>query len=171
MAFQTFTNTTIAHELNAGDGWYAALEFEDGTVIFSDTLTEILGELLDGYGEDITSEAGAEQAFNARVDFAVRQANARQGLLALIATDDGDFDPEVESEDTLTAIFSDRDEYIPVVELWDGKVPLVLISTEYEPFTEIPKPTGNVQWVNPATDLTLLSSLAELGAFELRILG
>lgn len=167
MAFQTTTNTTIDHELNEGDGWYAALESADGTVIFADSLTEILGQLIDGYVAS-TSEEGAVQAFNDRVDYAVRQANVRQGMFALMATDDGQFDPDVESEETLTAIFADRDEFVPVVELWAGHVPLVLIETEYAPYTDVPRPAGNVRWVNPATDLTLLRSLAAFGDFELR---
>ena len=170
MASQTITNTTIENSLNESDQWYAALELEDGTVTFADTIAELVGAVIEGYDPEV-SEDGIVQAFNDRTDFAVQQANARQGLLALVAADEGEFNPDEESEESLTAIFADRDEFVPVVELWAGKVPLVLIATEYAPYSEIPRPDGNVQWIDPYTDLTLLTSLAALGVLQVRVLG
>jgi hypothetical protein len=167
MASQTFTNTTIANEYRSTDTWYAGIELEDGTVTLADTVTELLASIMVDY-EPEESLDGVEAAFEARTDFAVLQANMRQGLLALIATDQGAFNPDEESEETLTAIFSDRDVFVPRVELWDGKVPLVLVSTEYAPYSEVPRPTGNVEWIDPFTDLTLLTTLEKLGNFTVR---
>ena len=47
-------------------------------------------------------------------------------------------------------------------------MPLVLIETDYEPFTQRPLPTGNIAWLNPYTEETFLESLdvAGVASFE-----
>ena len=82
---------------------------------------------------------------------------------------EGDFDPEVESEAVLTAIFAEKDQAVLDIEEWDHKMPLFLIATDYAPYTKVPAPKGNVLWIDPATELTLLLSLQALGDFELLV--
>lgn len=54
---------------------------------------------------------------------------------------------------------------------WQHVVPLVLIATDYLPFTGREAPTGNVLWLDPSTEVTYLRSLARLGILEFRVHG
>jgi hypothetical protein len=170
MASLTVTNSAleIAFEREDGYLWYAALEYEDGTVVLADSLTDLVATLIDDYDPENTIR-GAVDAYLERCEFAVQVAGARQALQAFAANQEGLFDHEVESEEVLTTIFSEKDVFIPEIEMWNHQVPLVLIATDYFPTTAISQPTGNIQWVNPSTELTLLTSLTELGDFRLHI--
>lgn len=143
----------------------AAALMLDGTVLFGDTITELVDQLIDGYAD----LAGDDAMLDARYDFAVAVANTRQAINALVASENGEFDQDVESEEVLTSIFSAKDVFVPSQAAWSHAVPLVLIATDYAPTTDRPRPDGNIQWVDPSNELTLLKSLAELGDFELFI--
>lgn len=87
----------------------------------------------------------------------------------------GVIDWDSADEDVLTALCSERTSPFGGVATADGgrdfdwklEVPLILCATDYEPYTERTAPTGRIVWVNPATDLTYLRSLANLGVIQL----
>ncbi|WP_026535900.1 hypothetical protein [Arthrobacter sp. H14] len=140
---------------------------QQNQAIFADTRTELTGHLIEGYANLPGGEEGDTEALYIRYQSAVAVANALQPVLAGDATNNGTFDPSVESEDTLTALFADRSEKIDDVGSWDHEVPLVLVATDFAPYTSAPKPEGNVLLVNPYTETTYLDSLSELGVVEL----
>jgi hypothetical protein len=77
-------------------------------------------------------------------------ANTLQQVLAANATEEGTFDPSLQSEDVLTAIFADRGEKIDEITEWaHADVPLVSVATEYAPYGTSVKPAGNVLWGRP----------------------
>ena len=49
---------------------------------------------------------------------------------------------------------------------WRQPVPLVLIDTDYEPFTVRPRPEGRVIYLRPAQEHDYLASLAEAGLIQ-----
>ena len=49
---------------------------------------------------------------------------------------------------------------------WQHPVPLVLIHTDYEPFTPLPRPGGRVISLRPAQEHDYLASLAEAGLIQ-----
>lgn len=144
-----------------------AAAWEDAAV-FTDTRTELTAALIPGY-EDIPE--GPDQAADslyARYESAVAIANNRQAVLAAIAQEEGTFDPSLETEDTLTALFTPKDQKIDEINQWDHEyVPLVLVASGYAPYTATQQPTGNVQWIDPYTETTFLDSLAAIGMLEL----
>lgn len=91
------------------------------------------------------------------------------------ATNEDRFDPSTSSEDVLTALFNERE--IPfegvtgpdgsVSVNWEHEVPLVLIDTDYAPFTERPTPTGSVVLLRPSSELEYLRSLSDAGMIQL----
>ncbi|MBG0738879.1 hypothetical protein IV500_05515 [Paeniglutamicibacter antarcticus] len=144
-----------------------ALAWEDRAIL-AETRTELTAELIDGYAELPETEEGDTDALYARYRTAVQIANTLQQVLAANATEEGTFDPSTQSEDVLTTIFTDRSEKIDEITEWTNKdVPLVLVATEYAPYSTATKPTGNVLWVDPFTETTFLSTLSELGLVEL----
>jgi len=66
------------------------------------------------------------------------------------ATNNGDFDPGAASEDTLTTMLGGKTVGFTGVEWPDQAVPLYLITTDYAPFTDLPRPAGNVVYLDRA---------------------
>ncbi len=56
-----------------------------------------------------------------------------QQVLAANAMEESTFDPSQESEDVLTALFTDRSEKIDEITEWKSEVPPVLVASSYAP--------------------------------------
>jgi len=141
-----------------------ALAVDDRTPTTSTTLTALVAELIAGY--DTTGDDDLEQRYR----FAVLAASQVQAVLAADAVADGTFDPADHDEATLTALFASRAHPVPEqVETWGLAVPLVLVATDYEPYTDRALPLGNVKVVDPADERTLLGSLSDLGVVSLYV--
>ena len=52
------------------------------------------------------------------------------------------------------ALFDGRD-------TWTCRIPLILVSTAFAPYSDIPAPDGNVWWLDPIDDISLLASFVE----------
>ncbi len=163
----------------AADGYiYAVVELA-GTTYLSRTAGALVAMDIDGYGQVPATDEGHDVALTMRYDRLVDLANALQEWFADNAFEAGTFAPARESEDILTALLGDKRipfEGVPtgpgrVNRDWQHVVPLVLIATDYLPFTGREAPTGNVLWLDPSTEVTYLRSLARLGILEFRVHG
>lgn len=123
---------------------------------YADDFTSLVGELIDGYA-DRTDEERAR----ARTELAVRMQVISQAQLNVEMPLDA-CTPEQES-----VLMGTRDTP-PVVESWAAPVPLVLVTTFYVPHTDTPQPVqeppGQILWIDPTDDRSLLVSLHRLGA-------
>ena len=142
------------------------MERGDGTLIAGDTITDLITDLIDDYPLE-----NPEAQLTTRTDYAVTTATVMQAARAFATAIDGGFDIETETEEAVTALFSDRDLPILEIETWDHSVALVLVRTHYAPFTDTPAPTGNVTWIDPSDELTLIRSLEHAGEIRLWIDG
>ena len=136
---------------------------------------------VDGAGNVEFIDEGNDVALVMRYDDLIGYAAGLQESLVGTAIERGDFDPTLVGEDVLTALFAERivpfegvpltdDANDPRVNLeWDLEVPLVLMTSDYVPFTERPAPTGNIFWLDPTTELTYLRSLDRLGVMKLLV--
>lgn len=170
---------------DGGDYPFLMLHGEEFTG--ADTRTELVGAMLPGYADLPDSPHGDDEATQQRWEQAVATATEIQtGLLAGAAAT-GSFDPADAGEDTLTALLQDKDipfiglpvkgagttaadeQGVPPVTLqWpDSLPPLVLVATDYAPYTTAPRPHGNVLLLDPHTETTWLDSLAEMGLIRL----
>lgn len=141
----------------------------NGLVIGAASPTGIVGTIVDGYDELPFDEAGNDEALGMRWEMATQLSIVRQGQLVAQAEIQGLFDPSVESEESLTALLGDRTEPIEGISHWDHPVlPLVLVVTDYAPWTGRIAPTGNIEWIDPHTDASLLRSLHSIGVLEYR---
>lgn len=122
---------------------------------YADTFSDLAGLLIDGYGD-----LAAEDRPAARLRYA---ADAQAPLQAVVTTA-GDL--AACSEADREVLLGPRDKP-PAVQSWQAPVPLVLVSAFYEPDGTLPRPlasgAGQILWVDPATDQTLLVSLHEAG--------
>jgi tetratricopeptide (TPR) repeat protein len=139
----------------------------EGHVVLADTRTELVEDLIEGYADLPDTDAGNDEALYMRYRSVTDVADQIQQIIAAQAVNDGTFDHTVESEDNLTAIFTPCTEKITGFSPWNHVVPLILISTDYAPFTSEPLPQGNIKFLNPFTETTYLDSLNELGVIDL----
>ncbi len=161
-----------------------------GETYFADSVTEIIEVTLPGYadlkfvddaGNVELLDEGNDVALVMRYDDLIGYATGLQQSIVKTAIERGDFDPTAVSEDVLTALFAERIvpfEGVPFSDdvndervnfEWELDVPLVLMTSDYAPFTERPAPTGNIVWLDPTTELTYLRSLDRLGVMKLLV--
>lgn len=127
--------TPYAYELV--HGWWRS---------YSDDPAELVADLIQGYTGEL------EQ----RVRYATEAEVRLQARLAIA----GDLDACTPEEQAV--ILGDRAEP-PVLERWTAPVPLVLVTAHYQPAGPRPRPEGEIVWLDPANDLSLLRSLHQAG--------
>jgi hypothetical protein len=180
----------VLHRPDGGDYPFLMLHGEEFTG--ADSRTELVGAMLPGYADLPDSPQGDDEAIQQRWEQAVATATEIQtGLLAGAAATGG-FDPATIGEDALTAMFQDKDVPFtglpltdpgtaealsaigdqpsepPVTLRWPENLPpLVLVATDYAPYTTAPRPHGNVLMLDPHTETTWLDSLATLGLIQM----
>lgn len=126
-------------------------------VVYANTVTDLVAALIPGYSDD------HDLALEQRWRFAVLRADARQAELAVAAVERDHHLLDRLDEEATTALFTTRAEVLDVPAAWDCPIPLVLIATDFEPYTDQPRPDGNVLWVDPADERSLLISLTAAG--------
>lgn len=174
----------------SGRKWqYAAVKL-DGTTYYADSVTEIIDATLDGYAElkhvDENGEAeffdqGNDLALVMRYDDLVGYATGLQEQIVKTHIEEREFDPASVSEEVLTALFAEKIvpfEGVPLSDdpantdmdlSWNLEVPLVLMTSDYSPFTDRMVPDGNIVWLDPTTELTYLRSLDKIGVMKLLV--
>lgn len=124
---------------------------------YADTPTDLLDALIDGY----STLDGTAQA-HARISLA---QSARVTMQATFIAERGDgLTPE--QRDILNT------PQTPHTGPWDSLVPLVVLTSDYQPYTDLPRPIGlpgandaltNIAWIDVSTDETLIETLHTLG--------
>lgn len=154
-----------------GTPYYAVFLAPGMPSIFADTLTEIVAEIIPDYTNSPGEmEPDTEEALIARLEMLERAAQLAQAVAAADVTASG----RKFTEDQLTAMLSDKSNAaIDLVEPWeDADVPLLLVTTNYAPFTPFARPEGSkIVWLDPTTELAFLKSLASVYGGELMIIG
>ncbi|MDQ2740274.1 MAG: hypothetical protein M3Y35_17040, partial [Actinomycetota bacterium] len=90
----------------------------------AESITELVGELIGGYDDIPQSPEGHDQALGARYDQAVGVATTLQGSLAAQAAEAGVFDPSAETEEALTALFTERTNAFEGIHDGNGEITL-----------------------------------------------
>lgn len=142
---------------------FSMLDVKTGDVVFAESRTELVAHIIDDYETSFDTEAAQDRALWQRYQIAVRVAGGLQAFLAAAAQEEGTFVPELITENDLNALLGDKSEKPDDIKSWDHTVPLVLISTDYAPHTQIAAPSGNVLWINPYNETTFLESLETAG--------
>lgn len=115
-------------------------------------------------GQDYLEEDDPEVLFLMRLEQAIIIATAVQESIVAAAVENHDLD-ETTDEDTWTTLLAQRETAHPGVR-WQHKVPLVLVTSLFAPYTDRDQPIGNIAWVDPIEDVAMLDSLQGLGIIE-----
>jgi hypothetical protein len=122
---------------------------------YADDPAELVAMLIPGYASLVTDDERAAARVLLAMDMQVRL----QAQLAAGGRLDSCREPE------RAVILGGRHEP-PALSRWEAPVPLVLVSTFYEPTGTLPRPSGPAElqvWLDPADDWTLLVSLHTAG--------
>lgn len=150
-----------------GQPWGHVLTLPDESTHYADTVTELLGAVLGAGYTDMSDD----EALEARYEAALGMAAAIQTGLNQRGLASGDLNLATAGEAVLTALHVEKtqpwtgmpDAGFGDEARWEHAVPLVLVATDYHPYTSTPKPTGNISFIDPGTETTFLGSLNDLG--------
>jgi len=150
-----------------GDGeWPYAVVTNSGEVFVSDSVSDLVAVGLPGYGDLADNEDGFDDGLVARYEDLLGHAAAFQHTLLSEAHERGLVNISDLDDDTLTYLMEERSVPFEGESPWECLVPLVLIATDYEPYTERRIPEGNIVWLDPITEVTYLQSLCKVGALR-----
>lgn len=130
-------------------------------LIRADRNDELLAAVI---GEEYLEEQDPELLFLMRLEQAIVIATAVQESLVATAVQREDLDATTD-EDTWSTLLAARETVDPGPR-WEHKVPLVLVSSLFSPFTGQDQPVGNVAWIDPTDDVVMLETLQSLGIIE-----
>ncbi|HLR94913.1 MAG TPA: hypothetical protein VK053_10330 [Jiangellaceae bacterium] len=131
-------------------------------LVSADRNDELLAAVI---GDEYLEEDDPELLFLVRLEQAVMIATAVQESIVAAAVAAGDLD-ETTDEAVWTGLLAERESADPGVR-WEHKVPLVLVTSLFAPYTDRDKPLGNVAWLDPIDDIAMLDSLQGLGVIEI----
>lgn len=149
-----------------GRGYRYCMYFNsDIDVAFADAYEELLGVMIPSYGE--MSEE--DQVFH-RIRLA--QTAAAQVQAAILASlEEGEV-----TDEEYQILSAHRGLTQPRADWWTSQVPLVVVETSYQPFTDVPRPASaisatadapNLWWIRPTEEEDFLISLHEVGFIRL----
>lgn len=107
---------------------------------------------------------GAE-ALEARWELLSSFAGSLQDSAARAQIERG-FNPARQDQSVIAAVYGSRRRPVEWAGTWRRKMPLYLIRSDYEPFTCVSQPKGNIVWLDPSTETTTLVTLHEAGVLE-----
>lgn len=130
--------------------------------IHADRNDELLAALI---GPEYVEETDPEVLFLMRLEQSIVIATAVQESIVAAAVQHQHLD-ETTGEHVWTALLAQRESVDPGVR-WEHRVPLVLVTSLFAPYTDRDQPIGNVAWIDPTDDVTMLETLQALGVIEL----
>lgn len=152
-----------------GTPWPLSMIVSQQTIL-GETASDLIAHLIPGYGELPDDDDGDTAALIMRWQSCVATASDVQALICADRVQEGRFDPVQETEETLSVLFGDKTVPIEDIASWDNEdVPLILIATDYAPFSERPPVTGHVLWLDPSDEATFLRSLSNIGVIEFNV--
>lgn len=150
---------------------YALLNLTDGSDIQADSRSAIVDALIPAHGTVPDGETHDAIRIGLRNDYLARVAETAQAVIVASLTEQSPDAVAAFDDDARTALFHDRFGEALEISDWDSDVPLFVLASNYAPYTERPRPTGeHVVFLDPATETTFIDSLKAAGIAELYVL-
>lgn len=143
-------------------------------IVFTDSYTELLDVLIPNY-----SQMDEDQQIIKRAELARSVAVEIQTQILIDEEYEFLINSGVVSDEELKTLKSPRDIEPPQADWWKCQVPLVVVETDYEPFTDIPRPASalsdgnvvspNLFWIRPVEEEDFVVSLYDAGFITILI--
>lgn len=161
--------TTIIDQITDDTQIPASHEFvaraRNGAIIATDTRTELIETLFPGYAE--MNDADAFLWRHDYLDSLIPPLRASLFSRANTAPEEGGRPEDIEalSEDELNTYLNEDSNVIEGD--WTANLPIFALATHYAPVTGMPRPEGNIIWLDPTDETTFLDALATAGLIRL----
>lgn len=149
-----------------GRDWLVIWLSSEGGIIFADTISDVVGELVPGYNDFVDDDVDEDPYLHARIDVIAPLAAQAQALVLADLAERGLRLSEAE----LNAALANKELPYPL-DKWTQDEPLVLLTTAYAPFSDVLRPAGNVLWLDPSNETAFLAALRVLGQGSLWVSG
>ncbi len=141
---------------------------------YANTLTELCTALIQEYDPDtITAQQHNQHQTAAQRDSHTNRALDRLRILYTIKVQTW-LQALINSQADLNQLTPHQQAVLrghrttqPAINHWNASVPLVLSAHEYQPHGPLTKPDGNIIWINPRDEQTLLTTLNTAGWIHL----
>ena len=153
--------------------------YDRGRAAYAETFAGLCVALIDGYGRDAVAKRLADAGVAvADLEERINVEIAKMRILHAVATQvvrqaeiNVDHSAEIERLPSKHwELINDTRTTQPDIVEWPHSVPLVVSTHEYQPYGAKPTPTGDaIQWINPFTERSLITSLAELGEIVVHV--
>jgi hypothetical protein len=128
---------------------------------YSDSLGDLVAVLLGPSYADLSPD----DQLAARI----RYANSQQVWVQALMNANERFDISSATPEEYAVLMGSRDTQ-PALPEWSSQVPLVLLTTGYEPHTSVPQPQavgkGDIIWLDPVSEESLLTTLHTVEAIQ-----
>lgn len=142
---------------------YAVALVSTTSTLFADSFDELVAQLIPDYPVDQDTDEEVEEADALRYAYMVREADTLQERYAKRAIDNGFLTADAD-ETIRWIVTAPRSEHIALPgDRWDiAELPVVLVTSNYAPFSEHVAPTGDaLVWLDPTDSRTYIQSLAK----------
>jgi hypothetical protein len=160
-------NAVIPPTHKDGRGYKYCMYFQDDSqVAFADSYLDLIDVLIPDYSQMSEKERNYQ-----RIHLAQAVALRTQNQVI------GQYQPDDASPDEWAVLRAPRALSQPRADWWECKIPLIVVETGYEPFTDIPRPSSafvpsesemqNLWWIRPADEEDFLMSLHEVSYIQI----
>ncbi len=141
---------------------------------YADTLSELCGALIEGYDSDaITQRLVDEDVPDDQLEALVTGELDELRIVHAVGVQVR-LQAEINAQAPIDQLPSDQLELLrgdrvtqPSIGHWDSDVPLVLSAHDYQPDGDIPRPTGDIIWLDPRDESTYIQTLEAAGLIRL----
>jgi len=153
-----------------GSAFPIAFVATDGAAVFADSLGEVVNQIIDGYDALPEATLSSDERLEARIDSLAQFAGSGQAVILAALTESGELSIDDVDEDTLTALFAEKDGVVLEFDEWESDIPLLLLTRSYVPYTDVPSPAGErIVWLDARNERTYLEALELLGVGEVMV--
>lgn len=129
-------------------------EWSCGETIGADTMTGLVQQILGDTYQPDNAEAALIERYETLTDLA-----SKMQAIVMVADD---VDIAGCDEALLTAALGDKHEPTNITR-WDAAFPLIVVASLYDPYSDVPRPEGDVIVIDPHTEKSFLEAFTQLG--------
>lgn len=132
--------------------------------VYGDTATDLCEAIIPDYDTLDHDPDGDREALIKRYEASVVIADDLQQMLHASASEE--VRASLTEEETAVVTTSRADSVVSLDQPWEHEIPLLLIATDYAPYTDTPAPVGEVAFINPHTEASFLISTSQLDIWD-----
>lgn len=147
---------------------FVLLTLPDGAELHGSSRSEIVDQFIPGHGSVPESEGAVVTRLLMRENVLAGLAERAQATVMAALTEQHPSLLDQLGEDGLTVVFHERGREVVELAEWASDIPLFLLASGYQPYTDVPRPAGEaIVFLDSLNETTFLDSVQAAGFAEL----